>query len=186
MCSAALSAFHRYGKARKNLLRYNALIIYNQYMKILFVCSSNICRSPFCEYVFRRAVNSDPELASKVESVRSAAVFNRSFRIHPKARLALLREGFSEEEIAAHKPAFKWGDGYLFREADLIIGMTRMNKIALPLRYHKKFVTLSEYVDGYYTTIPDPFLMKNIDDYYAVMDLIKGFLTKLAEKIKSE
>ena len=28
--------------------------------------------------------------------------------------------------------------------------------------------------------------MKNIDDYYAVMDLIKGFLVKLAEKIKNE
>ena len=61
-----------------------------------------------------------------------------------------------------------------------------MNKVALPLRYHKKFVTLSEYVDGKYTTIPDPFLMKNIDDYYAVMDLIKSFLVRLADKIKSE
>lgn len=155
-------------------------------MKILFVCSSNICRSPYCEYVFGRMVKNDPVLSVKVGSVRSAAVFNRSFRIHPKARLALLREGFSEEEIAAHKPAFKWGDGYLFREADVIIGMTRMNKVALPLRYHKKFVTLSEYVDGKYKTIPDPFLMKNIDDYYAVMDLIKSFLVRLADKIKSE
>lgn len=155
-------------------------------MKILFICSSNICRSPYCEYVFKRMVKNDSLLSKQVESVRSAAVFNRSFKIHPKARLALLREGFSEEEIAAHKPTFKWGDGYLFREADVIIGMTRMNKVALPLRYHKKFVTLSEYTDGFYTTIPDPFLMKNIDDYFAVMDLIKGFLVKLADKIKSE
>lgn len=126
----------------------------------------------------------DAELASKVESVRSAAVFNRSRRIHPKARLALLREGFTEEEIDAHRPAFKWGDGRLFKEADVIIGMTKMNKVALPLRFHKKFVTLSEYVDGSYTTIPDPFLMKSLDDYFAVMDLIKEFLVKLADKIK--
>lgn len=126
----------------------------------------------------------DAELASKVESVRSAAVFNRSRRIHPKARLALLREGFTEEEIDAHRPAFKWGDGRLFKEADVIIGMTKMNKVALPLRFHKKFVTLSEYVDGSYTTIPDPFLMKSLDDYFVVMDLIKGFLVKLADKIK--
>lgn len=126
----------------------------------------------------------DAELASKVESVRSAAVFNRSRRIHPKAKLALLREGFTEEEIDAHRPAFKWGDGRLFKEADVIIGMTKMNKVALPLRFHKKFVTLSEYVDGSYTTIPDPFLMKSLDDYFAVMDLIKGFLVKLADKIK--
>ena len=153
-------------------------------MKILFVCSSNICRSPFCEYVFRRMTEQDAELATKVERVRSAAVFNRSRRIHPKARLALLREGFTEEEIDAHRPAFKWGDGRLFKEADVIIGMTKMNKVALPLRFHKKFVTLSEYVDGSYTTIPDPFLMKSLDDYFAVMDLIKGFLVKLADKIK--
>ena len=168
------------------MLRYTIYIIYNRYMKILFVCSSNICRSPYCEYVFKRMVKEDAELSAKMESVRSAAVFNRSFKIHPKARLALLREGFSEEEIDAHKPAFKWGDGYLFKEADVIIGMTRMNKIALPLRYHKKFVTLSEYVDGYYTTIPDTFNMKSLDDYFAVMDLIKGFLIKLADKIKKE
>lgn len=155
-------------------------------MKILFVCSSNICRSPFCEYVFGRAVKNDPVLSAKVESVRSAAVFNRSRRIHPKARLALLREGFTQSEIDAHKPAFKWGDGRLFKEADLIIGMTKANKIVMPLKYRKKFVTLSEYVDGRYTTIPDPFLMKSIDDYFAVMDQIKGFLDKLADKIRRE
>ena len=45
-------------------------------MKILFVCSSNICRSPYCEYVFKRMVQSDPRLAQKVTWIRSAAVFN--------------------------------------------------------------------------------------------------------------
>lgn len=155
-------------------------------MKILFVCSSNICRSPFCEYVFSRMVKEDEVLSRKITSVRSAAVFNRSKKIHPKAKLSLLREGFDEKEIDSHKPAFKWGDGYLFREADVIIGMTKMNKIALPPAYHKKFVTLSEYVDGYYTRIPDPFLIENVDDYFAVMDKIKEFLQKLAQKLRNE
>ena len=41
-------------------------------MKILFVCSSNICRSPFCEYVFRDMVEKDPELKKRVDGVASA------------------------------------------------------------------------------------------------------------------
>ena len=31
----------------------------------------------------------------------------------------------------------------MFDDADLIVGMSRLNKIVLPLRYHRKFVTLS-------------------------------------------
>ena len=112
-------------------------------MKILFVCSSNICRSPFCEYVFRDMVEKDPELKKRVDGVASAAVFNRMKRIHPMARTALLREGFDEAYIDSHRPSFKWGDRKLFDDADLIVGMSRANKIVLPLRYHCKLVTLS-------------------------------------------
>ena len=63
--------------------------------------------------------------------------------------------------------------------------MSRANKIVLPLRYHRKFVTLSEYGEGRYEKIPDPFLMKNVDDYLAVMDFLKAKIVSFAEKIKS-
>ena len=154
-------------------------------MNILFVCSSNICRSPFCEYVFRDMVAKDPELQKRVSKVASAAVFNRMYKIHPKARIALLREGFDGAYIDAHKPSFKWGDRHLFDEADLIVGMSRANKWVLPLRYHRKFVTISEYAEGAYENVPDPFLMKEVDDYLAVMDFLKAKLVKFADKIKS-
>ncbi len=154
-------------------------------MNILFVCSSNICRSPFCEYVFRDMVEKDPELAARVDKVASAAVFNRMYKIHPMARVALLREGFDAAYIDSHKPSFKWGDRRLFDEADLIVGMSRANKFVLPLRYHRKFVTLSEYAEGRYEKVPDPFLMKNVDDYLAVMDFLKEKLQKFAQKIRS-
>ena len=154
-------------------------------MKILFVWSSNICRSPFCEYVFRDMVEKDPELKKRVDGVASAAVFNRMKRIHPMAKTALLREGFDEAYIDSHRPSFKWGDRKLFDDADLIVGMSRANKIVLPLRYHRKFVTLSEYGEGRYEKIHDPFLMKNVDDYLAVMDFLKANIVSFAEKIKS-
>ena len=103
----------------------------------------------------------------------------------PKARIALLREGFDGAYIDAHKPSFKWGDRHLFDEADLIVGMSRANKWVLPLRYHRKFVTISEYAEGAYEKVPDPFLMKEVDDYLAVMDFLKAKLVKFADKIKS-
>lgn len=125
------------------------------------------------------------ELKKRVDGVASAAVFNRMKRIHPMARTALLREGFDEAYIDSHRPSFKWGDRKLFDDADLIVGMSRANKIVLPLRYHRKFVTLSEYGEGRYEKIPDPFLMKNVDDYLAVMDFLKAKIASFAEKIKS-
>ncbi len=148
---------------------------------------SNICRSPYCEYVFRRIVEDDSVLKEKVEWVRSSAVFNKSRVINSKARLALLREGFDEEYILAHKPTFKWGKGRkYFKEADVIIGMTRSNAFFLPIRYRKKFVLLSKVATGEYKPIPDPVLIKDQDKYHAAMDEIKGYLTACAEKLKGE
>ncbi len=155
-------------------------------MKILFVCSSNICRSPYCEMLFRRMVNEDEKLSLLIEKVSSAAVLNQSFKIHPKAVLALKREGFSEEEIYSHKPRFKWLAWKDFKEADLIIGMNNANKVFTPLIFQKKFKTLSEVATGEDVFIPDPWLMKDINDYYKVMDIIKDYLIKFAAKLKGQ
>lgn len=153
-------------------------------MKILFVCSSNICRSPYCEYLFRRMVANDEKLSLSIEKVSSAAVLNQSFKIHPKAVLALRREGFSDEEIYAHKPRFKWLAWKDFKEADLIIGMNKANKVFTPIQFQKKFKTLSEVAVGEDVFIPDPWLMKDINDYFKVMDIIKNYLEKFYEKLK--
>ena len=57
-------------------------------MKILFVCSSNVCRSPYAEFVFRRLVKSSPVLSAAGVEVSSSAVFNRSKALFPKAAVA--------------------------------------------------------------------------------------------------
>ncbi|MDE7336547.1 MAG: hypothetical protein K2N32_00330 [Clostridia bacterium] len=156
-------------------------------MKILFICMSNICRSPYCEYVFKRLVKEDKTLSDNIEWVKSSAVFNKSRVINKKAKLALLREGFDEEYILEHKPSFKWGKGQkYFKEADVIIGMTRSNAYFLPLKYRKKFLLLSEIACGKYIPIPDPVLIKDQDKYYAAMDEIKKYLTDYAQILKKK
>lgn len=154
-------------------------------MKILFVCMSNICRSPYCEYVFKRIAENDEVLKKNIEWIKSSAVFNKSYHINSKAKTALLREGFSEEETDKHMPTFKYGKGRkFFDEADIIIGMTRSNKVFLPLKYHKKFRLLSELATGEYTPIPDPVLIKDQDEYHKAMDKIKEYLEQYAALLK--
>lgn len=160
---------------------------YNRVMKILFICMSNICRSPYCEYVFRKTVEEDSVLSHNVEWVKSSAVFNKSYRINPKSERVLLEEGFDRDYVLAHKPTFKYGAGKrYFEEADIIIGMTRSNKFFLPHKYHKKFALLSELATGSYKAIPDPVLIKDRERYKRAMDEIKGYLAAYADKLKEE
>lgn len=154
-------------------------------MKILFVCSSNVCRSPYAEFVFRRIVEHSPVLSKAGIEVSSSAVFNKSKTIFPKAVVSLKREGFSEEEILAFKPSFKWCNPEKFRDADVIIGMSRMHGVLTPLKYRKKFITLSRAATGKETPIPDPFLYKTQEEYDKVMSVIKVYLEKYAAVLES-
>ena len=165
-------------------------------MKILFVCSSNVCRSPFAEFVFGRLVEQSPVLSAAGIEVGSSAVFNRSKYIYPKAVVSLEREGFSKEAVLAHKPAYKSTDKKRFeeadviigmsKEADVIIGMSKIHRILTPHKYRDKFVTLSEAATGKYTPIPDPFLYPSQNEYDKVMSVIKKYLTLYAEKLERE
>ena len=148
---------------------------------------SNICRSPYCEYVFRKIVQDDEVLSNKIEWVKSSAVFNKSFRINRKSEKVLTDEGFDRQYVLSHRPTFKWGKGRkYFKEADIIIGMTRSNKFFLPLKFHKKFALLSELACGQYKPIPDPVLIKDQDKYNVAMEEIKGYLIAYADKLKVE
>lgn len=119
---------------------------------VLFVCSSNVCRSPYCEFMLRRMVENDDDLRGKVD-VCSSAVFNRSKNIFPKAVDILKREGFDEREILAHKPSFKT-DKERFEKADVIIGMSHTHKLLTPGKYRKN--TLRCPKRRWESTLPSP------------------------------
>ena len=156
--------------------------------RVLFVCSSNVCRSPYCEYEFRRIIEADPVLSGMVE-VQSSAVLNQMKKMDPKTRAALLKDGFSEAECDAHRPGVFYRDAKKFREADIIIGMTRMQKLTLllmPGGWAKKYTTLSEAAGHPYKSVPDPWLEKDMEKYFAVMDELKGYVTEYAERLKEQ
>ena len=155
-------------------------------MKILFVCSSNICRSPYCEFHFKRFIKEEPKLAAIVEKVDSAAVFNISFKLFPRAKKCMLNEGFSEEELDAHKPKFKWFYPKLFSEADIIIGMTKSHKYMVKRKYRNKFTTLTEAATGSYIPIPDPFIRTTQEKYDEDMRVLFDYLIQYKDKLLKE
>lgn len=150
---------------------------------ILFVCSSNVCRSPYCEFLLRAKIQNDEELKDKIV-VKSCAVFNKSKQIFSKAVVALEKEGFNREEILAHVPAFKRGSEDRFEEADIIIGMSKMHKLLTPKKYRNKYKTLSQAVDGEYKAIPDPFLATSQEKYDQTMAVLKVYVEGLYQKLK--
>jgi len=154
-------------------------------LKILIVCASNICRSPYAEYVLKRKVAEDKVLSEKIEWIKSAAVLNKMRNIHPKAKVALENKCFSIDEIKKHKPAYLYFNYKRFKQADIIIGMTNMQKYFLPFWFWKKFTTLSEVSGDSYTKIPDPFLEKTQQGYDKVMGVIDNYIDKYLETLKA-
>ncbi len=156
-------------------------------MKILFVCTSNIMRSPYCDFVFNRMKEEDPALSAIVTKVDSAALRWRYRAVHPQAREALIREGFDVAKVDGYRPRHKWWDKDLFREADVIIGMTTSHRSMLPKKYREKFVTLTEAAYGVHTEISDPYWEHlNQTEYNKRMDEIKAILNDYAALLKSK
>lgn len=156
-------------------------------MKILIVCSSNICRSPYVEFLLKRIVKNDPLLSKNIKWVKSAAVFHQTKRtthVFPKNRVRLKEKGFTDEEIDTHIPLFYPKVKDRFKEADIIIGMTYTHKWETPCKYWKKFKTLSQITDGKYIPIPDPWLKKTQEEYNKEMDKLDIYIEKLANVLR--
>lgn len=154
---------------------------------VLFVCSQNMCRSPYCEYMFRKMVEDSDVLRGKVD-VKSSAVMSPVPYIDPKTAEALIREGFDEAYVNSHKPGFilRPYDIKLFKNADIIIGMTKGHKLLTPIWWQGKFKTLSEAATGRYKPVPDPWLIKDIDKYIGEMNKIKAYLEQYVTVLEEE
>jgi len=155
---------------------------YASFVRILFVCVTNICRSPYAEYVFGRMIREDARLSRRIDWVKSGAVFFMSNRVSRKAKSCLVREGFSADAVDRHRPRMWLFAFNRFAAADLIIGMTRLQRWLLPFWWRGKYVTLSEAATGSYVRIPDPAL-KGPGEYDAAMRVIKGYLGRLKERL---
>lgn len=153
-------------------------------LKTLFICSSNVCRSPWCEYQYNRMVQGDRELQELADEAGSSAVFNRSKEIHKMTRNALIADGFDTDFVDSHQPHFKADQPEDFESADIIIGMSKTHKLMVPAKYRKKYLPISQAAGYEYQGIEDPFLIRDPKKYKKVMDRLTHYTKEFAQQIK--
>lgn len=146
-------------------------------MKILFVCTGNICRSPTADGILR-AINSF--------DVDSCAIFDYHVGEPPDPRSIkhAKRHGFDISNLRARQ--IEQRD---FIEFDLILAMDKSHlkhlKAMCPTQHQNKLHLFLEYV-GHptLTEVPDPYYGTS-EDFEFVFKLIEDSVKTLCKKIKT-
>ncbi len=153
---------------------------------VLFVCSSNVCRSPYAEFAFRKMIEEDPRFKDAEIAISSAAVLNRRKAIHGKTRRCLINEGFSAETIDSFRPVHIEDRVKTFAP-DIIIGMNKaQGRCIKDPAVRALYVPMSLLVGDKYKGVPDPFMIILQKNYDKVMGSIKVYLAKYVEMLAAE
>ncbi len=153
---------------------------------ILFVCSSNVCRSPYAEFCFKQMLEEDERFNGHEINVMSAAVLNRRKAIHGKTRRCLLNQGIAETDIDSFKPTHI-EDRIKDFMPDIIIGMNKaQGKCIKDEKIRKLYVPMALLVGEKYKGVPDPFMIILQKNYDKVMGSIKVYLKKYLDILATE
>jgi protein-tyrosine phosphatase len=152
-------------------------------MRICFVCSGNICRSPSAEIVMRALVVR-AGLADEVE-VCSAGIgdWHVGERADPRSTEALTTRGYDASQHRARQFQREWFDDH-----DLVIAMDRshlrdLRQMAGSARLDKVRLLTSFGPDATDEDVPDPYY-GGPSGFVDVLDLVEGFCGALLEDVR--
>jgi protein-tyrosine phosphatase len=154
-------------------------------MKILFVCTGNICRSPTAEGVARRwLAMSGLEKEVRVDSAGTQG-FHCGEAPDPRSQTAALRRGYDLSRLRARKVLPKD-----FAEFDLLLAMDRehfeyLNDRAPEGCRHKVRMFMSYARTSRRDDVPDPYY-GGATGFDAVLDLCEDAVQGLVEDIMPE
>ena len=152
-------------------------------LRILFVCTGNICRSPTAAGVFRHHAAA----AGLVDWVRVDSAGTHDFHVgappDPRAQLAAARRGYDLSGMRGRVVIRRD-----FSEFDYVLAMDRQNlrhlKPLCPSEHASKLELLLEYASG--TTdleVPDPYNGTD-DDFEYVLDLVENASRGLLQDVR--
>ncbi len=154
-------------------------------MKILFVCTGNICRSPTAEGVARRWLT----LAGLGDAVGVDSAGIQGYHVgeapDPRTQSAALRRGYDLSRLRARKVQAKD-----FADFDLLLAMDRDHFHYLRERApegckHKVRMLMSFAAGARRDDVPDPYY-GGITGFDAVLDLCEDAVQGLIEEIRPE
>lgn len=149
-------------------------------VRVLFICTGNICRSPMAEAVFRH-LTAEAGLADRIE-VRSAGTgdWHLGEPPDPGTQVVLAAAGIPWGDKRAERltPA-------LMASADYVVVMDRRNLRALPPGWRRRARLLLSWAPDRVPTdeVPDPYYNRSFDRVYRLM---RPALEALFQEIKAE
>ncbi|MBN2156083.1 MAG: hypothetical protein JW776_08570 [Candidatus Lokiarchaeota archaeon] len=153
-------------------------------LNILWVCSGNICRSAYADYVFSKMVKESPVLKDNGLKIHSGGLQFKNSQIDPRTTKVLVKEGFDEQEVNKHIPRYKKDYPNMLEEADLIIGMSHSHKLLTPKQHRDKFVQISNMAIGERKDIPDPYFVKTEKEYEDLLHQVREYLEIIKMKLE--
>lgn len=152
-------------------------------MKILFVCTGNICRSPLADAVLRHKV-ALAGLSEKIE-VDSAGTHGYHVGERPDPRTLKIAAQMGVPTQGIYARHVKNED---FEDFDLILGMdsghVRLLKQASPIHYHPKIHLFLEYSGVGIEDVADPYY-GDLSDFSNCYDVVDAGIEKLMQKLKN-
>ncbi len=155
-------------------------------IKVLFVCTGNICRSPAAEGIFRKFVR-DANLENDI-SIDSAGTIGYHSGELPDARM---RKHASARGYNLDSRARQFNPMKDFEEFDYIITMDNYNYSDLKQLYHKKLYTnkiyrMADFIsDKNLSEVPDPYY-GGAEGFEFVIDILEEGTKNLLTKIKKD
>ena len=157
-------------------------------MRVLFVCTGNICRSPTAEAIFRKLVAD----AGMQDAIFADSAGTHGYHIgeppDPRAQDAAADRGYDLSGLRARR--FEGAD---FERFDLIVAMDRehfriLSRMAAPRTAHKLKLMMS-YARGFKDKdVPDPYY-GDPKDFERVLDMLedaaRGLLDSLVKPTRS-
>jgi protein-tyrosine-phosphatase len=153
-------------------------------LNILWVCSGNICRSAYADFVFNKMVEDSPILSKIGLKIHSGGLQFKNLKIDPRTVDVLVKEGFDEAEVNKHIPRYKKDYPEMLEEADLIVGMSHSHKLLTPKKYRDKFLQISKWAIGERVDIPDPYFVKTDAEYAELLAHVKEYLEIIRKKLE--
>ena len=153
-------------------------------IRILFVCTGNICRSPTAEGVFRDLV-SEAGLADRIATDSAGPLrYHMGTAPDPRAVEAAARRGVDIGDLRARH--FDVDD---FASFDYILAMdsghVRELSAICPERYRDRVRLFLNFADLDVDEVPDPF-GGDAEDFERVLDLVENGSTALLEHVRRD